>query len=679
MRVLLAHNSLYYPAHGGGDKSNRLLMEALAARGHQVRVATRVERFGKTDHDKLAAGLQSRGVAAHTTTEGIIRFERNGVDVRVLALASHLRAFFSSQIAEFDPDVIVTSTDDPAQLLFDVAVKSSRARVVFLVRATIAVPFGPESSSLSAERTARLRQADGVVGVSQYVADYCRTYGGLDAVHVPISLLEPERPGAVGSFDNRYVLMVNPCSVKGIDIFLGLADRMPEITFGAVPTWGTTAQDRESLRRRPNIRILEPVDNIDELLRQARVMLVPSVWAEARSRMILESMARGIPVMASDVGGIHEAMMGVDYLLPVRQVTGYRPTVDEHMVPVAEVPPQDIEPWVRVLRRLTTDREQWHRVAARARAAALEYMGHLTVLPFEELLENVTRRPKRGAAVPEARKNPLEGLSEEKKKLFALRLRQRAAGERPQPSGKWFPGADAMPPGCLRLLCFPYAGGGTLGYKGWQAPLEDVAFVCPARLPGRESRLTEPPVESMEALVAALADELESLAASPFAFFGHSMGAIIGYELARELRRRGRSLPVALIASAARAPQFRLHHEPPPEPSDAEFLEQIRRLEGMPSDVIANEELLRLALPALRADARLYSRWVCTSSDPLPFPMFAYGGDADPNITTAHLDAWREQTTGAFRRRLFPGGHFYIQTQTDALLAALAEDLRNAR
>lgn len=678
MRILLAHNSLYYPAHGGGDKSNRLLMEALAARGHQVRVATRVERFGKADHDKLVAALQSRGIDARTTADGLIEFERHGVDVRALALASHLRAFFAAQISEFDPDVIITSTDDPAQLLFDVAIKSPRARVMYLVRATIAVPFGPESSSVSAERTARLRQADGVVGVSQYVADYCRKYGGLDAVHVPISLLEPDRPDAVGRFENPYVLMVNPCSVKGIDILLGLADRMPEVTFGAVPTWGTTAQDREALRRRANIKIINPVDNIDDLLRLTRVMLVPSVWAEARSRMILESMARGIPVMASDVGGIHEAMMGVDYLLPVNQVTGYRPTVDEHMVPVAEVPPQNIEPWVEVLRRLTTDSEHWDLISKRSREAALDYMDHLNALPFEALLERMRQQPKRGAMIPEARKNPLENLSEEKKKLLALRLKQRA-GARPEATSKWFPGAEATPAGCLRLFCFPYAGGGTLPYKNWQAPLEDVAFVCPARLPGRESRLSEAPLDSMTELVSALADEIDPLLNSPFAFFGHSMGGIIGFELARELRRRGRPQPLALITSAARAPQFRLNHQPPPEPGEAEFLEQIRRLDGMPPEVLAHAELLRLLLPALRADARLYTRYVYTPEDPLAMPLLAYGGDVDPNVAVSQLDAWREQTTGSFRCRLFAGGHFYIQNQTEELIAAISEDLGNAR
>lgn len=675
MRILLAQNSLYYPAHGGGEKSNRLLMEALAARAHQVRVVSRVERFGPASHEKLARELGERGVLFRATA-GAVTFDLNGVDVRVLSLDSHWRAFFATEVAQFDPDVILTSTDDPAQLLFDLALKSSRARVVYLVRATIAVPFGPDSSSASAERTARLRQADGVVGVSQYVAGYCRQWGGLDAVHVPISLVEPGRPDVVGRFDNRYVMIVNPCAVKGIVIFLGLADRMPDVMFGAVPTWGTTARDLEELRKRPNIAVLDPVDSIDDLLTQARVILVPSVWAEARSRIVLEAMARGIPVISSDVGGIREAMMGVDYLLPVRQITGYRPALDDHMVPVAEVPPQDIEPWVEVLRRLTTDRAHWDELSRRSRHAAIGYLDHLNVLPFEALLETLLRQTKRAAPAAAAGRHPLENLSEEKKKLLALRLKQRAAAVRNAAASRWFLGADAAPGDRVRLFCFPHAGAGALWYQSWETQMRNVALLCPARLPGRENRLNEPPLECMRELVAALAAGMELFLDTPFAFFGHSMGAIVAFELARELRRQGKRLPLALIASAARAPQFRLHHLPGPEPPETEFLDRIRRLEGMPPDVMANGEMLRLALPALRADTRLYNRYVYEPAEPLPVPIFAYGGDADPNVTPAYLDAWHHQTTAAFARRQFPGGHFYIQTARDALLAALAEDLR---
>ena len=246
-------------------------------------------------------------------------FLLNGVDVRAATVSSRLRAFFTGLMEEFDPDVIITSTDDPAQLLFEVARRSVRARLVYLVRATIAVPFGPDSSLQSRTRTAALASADGIVGVSEYVAKYVRDHSGLPAIHVPISLMESAETSVLGRFDNPFVSMVNPVrSERHRDIFLALADRLPQLSFAAVPTWGTTPDDLAALGRRPNVAILQPVDRIDELLAQTRVVLVPSVWAEARSRLVMEGMLRGVPVMASDTGGLREAKPGVLHVLPVK-------------------------------------------------------------------------------------------------------------------------------------------------------------------------------------------------------------------------------------------------------------------------------------------------------------------------------------------------------------------------
>jgi surfactin synthase thioesterase subunit/glycosyltransferase involved in cell wall biosynthesis len=664
MRIILAHNSLYFPSHGGGDKSNRLLMEALAERGHQVRVVTRVENFGDADHDKLLQDLKARDVDADTTDPAAVRIALNGVDVRTLTRNPQLRAYFSRQIAEFDPEIIITSTDDPGQLLFDLAIHAPRARVVYLVRATIAVPFGPDSSMTSVAKTDNLRHADGVVGVSHYVANYVKQWSGIDAVHVPISLLDrvPEYPD-LGSFDSPYVSMVNPCAVKGIAIFLALADRLPNVQFAAVPTWGATAQDMEDLRRRPNITLFEPFDNIDDLLRMTNVMLVPSVWAEARSRIVLESMSRGIPVVSADVGGLHEAHLGVDYRLPVNPIRHYKPAVDMKMVPVAEVPPQNVDPWVRVVERLVTDREHWLDLARQSRKAALEYAANLNVLPFERFLEELTRRPKKSAPVAAA------PMSEEKRKLLALRLKQRAA-KKPE----WFSGLADMAAGKLTLVCFPYAGGGTMVYRNWRDALPDAAVIA-TRLPGRESRLGEPPLTSMQSLVETIGAEIVPHLREPFAFFGHSMGAILAFELTRWLRANNHPLPGSLHVSAARAPQFRLNHKPRPEPDESTFLEELRRLEGMPRDVLDNSELMSVVLPALRADANLYREYVYQPDDPLPVAIHAYGGASDPNIQRDHLERWCEQTIKQFSIQQFEGGHFFIQSAQARFLQALHANL----
>src|SRR5437763_7965735 len=161
MRILLAQNSLYYPAHGGGDKSNRLLVEALAARGHTVRVVARISVFGEAEHERYLEALRTRGQGIRSTDGLVVRFERNGVDVRV-ATNTSLRAYFAEQFEDFQPDVTLASTDDPAQILLEIAL---RGRVIYLARAPLPAPFGPAFAFPSTVPTARLRRVDRAVGV----------------------------------------------------------------------------------------------------------------------------------------------------------------------------------------------------------------------------------------------------------------------------------------------------------------------------------------------------------------------------------------------------------------------------------------------------------------------------------------------------------------------------------
>jgi len=230
MRVLLAQNSLYYPAYGGGDKSNRLLLEALAARGHACRVVARVHtRFGEAEHRRYLRELASRSVRGVSADGGVVRFSLHGVEVRAVTSHPNFRACFAAQIASLQPDVILVSTDDPAQMLLEVALGPNRARVVYLTRTTLALPFGPEAAFPSRKKTELLRKVDGVAAVSRYVAGYIRKWSGIEAVALPISLLEPGPWPNLGRPDNEFVTLVNPCAVKGISIFLALAARMPEV------------------------------------------------------------------------------------------------------------------------------------------------------------------------------------------------------------------------------------------------------------------------------------------------------------------------------------------------------------------------------------------------------------------------------------------------------------------
>jgi medium-chain acyl-[acyl-carrier-protein] hydrolase len=356
-------------------------------------------------------------------------------------------------------------------------------------------------------------------------------------------------------------------------------------------------------------------------------------------------------VMGADIGGIPEAMMGVPYLLPVAPIRKYETRLDEQMVPVADVPEQEIGPWREALAQLTGDEQHWQKIARDSRKAALAYAADLHAGHFEGVLQRVAASPKRTMVEPVKQ----EELSAQKKKLLGILLRKKAT------PASWFPAIDkADGP---RLFWFPHAGGG--------ASLLSLADVVPVRLPGRESRLAETPFERMWPLIEALAGAIDGYLDRPFGFFGHSMGAAVAFELARELRRRGKPLPRVLIASAARAPQFRRGHVPPPPPSREAFLEELRRLGGLPTE---DRDVLHAILPSMEADATLYRNYVYAEGEPFAFPIRAYGGACDPNIRAEHLEGWREQTTGDFAVRVFPGGHFYLNESRAEFLEALRED-----
>ncbi|MGA2741794.1 MAG: alpha/beta fold hydrolase, partial [Bryobacteraceae bacterium] len=223
--------------------------------------------------------------------------------------------------------------------------------------------------------------------------------------------------------------------------------------------------------------------------------------------------------------------------------------------------------------------------------------------------------------------------------------------------------------GGLRLFCFPHAGGGAAAFHRWAERLPRGLVVVPMRPPRPATPYT------MAGLVAVLGDSIQPYLDESFAFFGHSMGAIVAFELARLLRRRNLPAPRMLVASGARAPQFRRGHVPPPEPGEAEFVATLRRLEGTPSEVLDNPNLMELILPALREDAAIYRNYVYADEPPLDCAIRAYGGAEDPNVRREHLDGWAAETTAAFAVRVFPGGHFYLRTSRQEFLAALARDL----
>jgi surfactin synthase thioesterase subunit len=233
--------------------------------------------------------------------------------------------------------------------------------------------------------------------------------------------------------------------------------------------------------------------------------------------------------------------------------------------------------------------------------------------------------------------------------------------------------AEQDPP--LRLFCLPYAGGGASVYRGWPARLPGVE-VLPVELPGRESRLGEQPYSEMAPLVTALTDAIGPELTKPYAIFGHSFGGRIGFELNREIRRRGLAAPLALFVSGCRAP----HIDRVPTPKLSELPERmfagmIRKLSGTPPEVFDDPELLKLLMPALRADFTIVDSYEYTDEPALPWPVHAFGGTEDPDAREDTLLAWQAHTSASFRLRSLPGGHFVVRTRQKEIAEAVGADL----
>jgi medium-chain acyl-[acyl-carrier-protein] hydrolase len=212
-----------------------------------------------------------------------------------------------------------------------------------------------------------------------------------------------------------------------------------------------------------------------------------------------------------------------------------------------------------------------------------------------------------------------------------------------------------------RLFCFPHAGGGAAKFYSWSHDIPAEIELLPVKLPGREERFREPAVDSLPALVERLAEVLPARCDLPFAFLGHSMGALIAFELARRLHRMGKAGPVCLFVAACPAPQAASFSEAIHTLPDAELLRALRtRYGGIPDAVAAHAELMQLMLPVLRADFKAVETYAYRPEPPLACGIVAMAGDEDAEVGVAEVSAWREQTNGGFSLHILRGNHFFL-------------------
>ncbi|MET0500480.1 MAG: amino acid adenylation domain-containing protein, partial [Candidatus Binatia bacterium] len=433
----------YTRAYGGANRSNRALAEALAARHHSIRVvAPALAAVTPITHQQLLEELTAEKI--HVNANGEIDiFNLNGVEIHAVVDPSRLCGYVVEQIREFEPDWTLVSSEDRSQSLLEAALRAHHSRVIYLAHTPQMFPFGPASLYPGKRRTELIGQASAVITISRFVADYIRQWTGFESifVHHPPHYGSGPFPNC-GSIDNDYVLLMNACAVKGISIFLALARAMPNIQFAALPGWGTTAADRSALTGLRNVRWLSNCKNLDDVFLRTRAVLMPSLWVEGFGMAAVDAMLRGIPVLASHHGGLIEAKLETDYLLPVKPIESFEDRLDDNLLPVPIVPTQDVGPWQNALSRVVSDRDLYARQSTAARDAALRFVCGLSVEPLEDLLLRlVTEQKPRGHQVSPRLKDPnspapvsdtarlgevIADLTPEQQALLMLRLRKNA-------------------------------------------------------------------------------------------------------------------------------------------------------------------------------------------------------------------------------------------------------------
>ena len=395
MRVLLAANASYAPPRGGATRSNLLWLDALARAGHECRVV---------------AGASGEGarLAAH---ESIEIFAKGDPAKRLECLRE--------QMDRWQPDWALISSEDLSHSLLREAARRMPGRIVYLAHTPQFFPFGAESWNPDQEAARIVAEAAGVVVIGPRMADYVEhsIWKRPAVIHPPIYGAGPWP--RYENFGRGRVVMINPCAVKGIDIFLETARRMPGAEFGAVPGWGTTLEDQRRLAELRNVAIVPSAESIDGILRETSVLLMPSLWFEGFGLIVMEAMLRGIPVVASDSGGLTDAKSGTGYVITTPPITKYLEEFDDQAMPKPELPEIDVGPWVEAVRELVTDRAAYERESERSHERAREFVAQLDAGEFERYLAAL--HPTKTAAKARA---AIEALSPERRSALLAMVKK---------------------------------------------------------------------------------------------------------------------------------------------------------------------------------------------------------------------------------------------------------------
>lgn len=369
-RILFLTSMPHLVVRGGANRAVRGLAEALVADGNSVCCIGSLRGAGPgalTDRD-----LSHWSDRNEHQMDGItLLADINGVRYRgVAGSIGDVASFASDAISRESFDLLVVPTEDLSGTLFR-ATANSGARRVLLAQTPSLLPFGPEAILPDGQRLAEFASADAVCASSNYLSRYIREHSGKEAVtcYLPCYGKGPWPP--LGRRDNEFVLMVNPGPEKGSPIVESLARQRPDLRFGLVPGWATTEEVRMRMGRLQNVEWLAQYDDVTEVLTRARVLLLPSMWAENFPLIVTEAMLHGVPVIAADTGGVPECGLGAIRLAAVPHVGEVEPQLDDYL-----------DEWLRALEELLGDESLYVEAAEFARRQATDFVGALGSAAF---------------------------------------------------------------------------------------------------------------------------------------------------------------------------------------------------------------------------------------------------------------------------------------------------------
>ncbi len=387
MRILLVQEERYLPAYTGSSKSSRSLLEGLVNTGHDCLAISPLRLKGISEDDFLQS-MEQRNIQISHVAQNLYHCEYNSVSVRSMPMEEgsvngikDRISWLRKQFKEYQPDIVIVSAD-PRYYLLKTFSTLCPEKVVFIVHSHEHLPFGPLSRKKSEEQSDVIKQASLIISVSQYSRAYIKEWGNVNS-HVLSFPVYDIASIEKNNFEKRYISLINGGLEKGVDIFIELLAKNPDEAF-AIIDWNIEPLVKERLEQHKNITFLAPVDDIRDVIKQTKILLMPSVFPETFGLSVVEAMSQGIPVIASNLGGLPEAKLGIPRLLdvnPIQIVEGDFVSVD-----------QKTEPWQEALTKLISDASYYNDIAQRSIDAASRFISELSIRPFEDIFKPLVKQ-----------------------------------------------------------------------------------------------------------------------------------------------------------------------------------------------------------------------------------------------------------------------------------------------